>query len=189
MVARHSRREVQQSLLAPVPAGAERLSSARTASEEPQSRSSGNRRCRVPSPVWAQAGRTRPLRHFPVFDPMTAPLNELGGSSYPLARKRSDTSDDLHGHPGQTIRDQRSGCPHVALHLRVERALRPPRVNPYTDGMLSFPAIALDGRSTTDGWRPRRIGRSEVQFGSDRARSLNATISRSPSGRTPRSCC
>ena len=180
-------------LLLPVPSA---LSSVRTASERRRKAEEveiGG--IRVPTyGLELKLDETRATRDtFPVFDPMTAPLNELE-----LDSLLSILAKEKIRHLGLVFTDIRDRlfiaekikefAPHVSIFTFESSVLYVhPRVNPYTDGMLvvsSYPLSMITQHlmAGVKGSLDRR-----VQFGSDPEQGLyNATIiALAGRGRTP----
>lgn len=134
-----------------------------------------------------------PRDSFPVFDPMTAPLNELELESLlsTLAREKirhlgllfTDIRDKLF-----VAEKVKAYAPHMSMFTFESSVLYVhPRVNPYTDGMLvvsSYPLSMITQRLLG---RPSGSGGQRIQFGSDPEQGLyNATvIALSEQGQTP----
>ncbi len=191
--AENSRRRYWR-LFLPVPSA---LASARTASErsrkaEEEVEIAG---VRVPtSGLELKLDETRaPGDTFPVFDPMTAPLNELELESLlsTLAREKirhlglifTDIRDKLF-----VAEKVKQYAPHVSMFTFESSVLYlHPRVNPYTDGMLVVSSYPLSMVTQQLMGGPRGSGGRRVQFGSDPEQGLyNATIiALAEPGRTP----
>ena len=134
-----------------------------------------------------------PRDSFPVFDPMTAPLNELELESLlsTLARERirhlglvfTDIRDRLF-----VAEKVKAYAPHMSMFTFESSVLYVhPRVNPYTDGMLVVSSYPLSMVTQQLLGRPSGSGGQRIQFGSDPEQGLyNATvIALSEPGRTP----
>ncbi len=169
-------------LFLPVPSA---LSSVRTASErsrrtEEEVEIAG---VRVPSlGLELKLDETRlPRDTFPVFDPMTAPVNELQLESLLsiLSREKirhlglifTDVRDKLF--VAEKVREH---APHLSMFTFESSVLYVhPRVNTYTDGMLVVSSYPLS--MVTQQLLGGRTGGRRVQFGSDSEQGIyNATI-------------
>jgi hypothetical protein len=170
-------------LVLPVPSA---LSSVRTASERTRkSEDVEIAGVRVPTAgldLKLDESRT-PRDTFPVFDPMTAPLNELELESLLsiLARERirhlglifTDIRDKLF-----VAEKVKAAAPHLSLFTFESSLLYVhPRVNPYTDGMLVISSYPLSMTPQRLMGRPLGSGGERVQFGSDPEQGLyNAMV-------------